>query len=67
MRVGISIKPVLPLMEDLQEFLEDIFVELDGMKDIEVHTNDLDEFTIFLLNLAKNLKIRYSVHCPHFY
>lgn len=67
MRVGISIKPVLPLMEDMQEFLEDIFAELDGLKDIEVHTNDLDEFTIFLLNLAKKLKINYSVHCPHFY
>ena len=67
MKVGISIKPVLPLMEDLQEFLEDIFAELDDMKDVEVHTNDLNEFTIFLLNLAKKLKIRYTVHCPHFY
>jgi endonuclease IV len=67
MKVGISIKPVLPLMENLQEFLEDIFAELDDMKDVEVHTNDLNEFTIFLLNLAKKLKIRYTIHCPHFY
>jgi len=67
MRVGISIKTVFPLMEDLQEFLEDILAELDDMKDVEVHTNDLDEFTIFLLNLAEKLKIRYTVHCPHFY
>lgn len=67
MRIGISIKPVLPIMGDIQEFLEDIFIELDDMRDIEVHTNDLDEFTIFLLNLAKKKKVQYSVHCPHMY
>lgn len=66
-RIGVSIRPVASVMKDLQEFLEDIFADADGLKDVEVHTNDLDGFDIFLLEIAEKLGIRYSVHCPHVY
>lgn len=66
-KIGVSIKPVVSIMKDLQEFLEDIFADAEGLKDVEVHTNDLDEFDIFLLEIAEKLGVRYSIHCPHFY
>lgn len=67
MRVGVSIKPVAHLVQDIQEFLEALFADVEDLRDVEVHTNDLDDFTIFLLKIAEELKIRYSIHCPHMY
>ncbi len=67
MKIGVSIEPIVPILKDIQEFLEDLFVELENVKNIEIHTNDLDEFVIFLLNLSKKFDLEYSVHCPHAY
>ena len=67
MKIGVSIKPIMRVAEDLQEFLEAIFAEIEDLRDVEVHADDLDKFTLFLLKLAENFKARYSVHCPHMY
>ena len=68
MRVGIGIRPIvssLKKVEDLEEFLEAIFVEMADFKDIEVHSDNLDNFEIILLKLAKRSGFRFSIHCIH--
>jgi len=61
MRIGISIWPEIL---NAPEFLKLKDLEF---KDIEVHTNDDEKFKAFLLDYAKKLGLRFSVHCPHAY
>ncbi len=67
MKVGVSIRPILALGGDAQEFLEVVFADVENLKDVEVHTDNLDDFSIYLLELAEKLGVGFSVHCPHMY
>ncbi|MBI2148649.1 sugar phosphate isomerase/epimerase [Candidatus Woesearchaeota archaeon] len=67
MKIGVSIRPVFPLLRDFQEFAESLFAEFEGLKDVELHTDDLDGLLIYLLNISRKFNLKYSIHCPHMY
>ncbi len=67
MKIGVSIKPIIQIAEDPQEIFETIFVEGVGFDYVEAHTDNLDDFEIFILKLIENLGIKFSLHCPHMY
>lgn len=67
MKIGIAIAPLFRYFEDFQEILELLVAKELDFNLIEIHTNFIDDYLLYLLKLSERFNIAYTVHIPHLY